>query len=164
MAQTHPVLHLLCGLIASGKSTLAAQLSAGPDTLLLSEDSWLKGLYVDELTSGADYLRYAARLRNVMGPHITTLLDMGISVVLDFPANTVGQRKWMREIIDDSGAAHQLHYLDTPAQVCLDRLRARNATGAHAFAATEAQFHQFAQHFAPPTADENFTIIRHTSS
>jgi predicted kinase len=34
-------LHLLCGLIASGKSTLAQQLASRPLTVLISEDAWL---------------------------------------------------------------------------------------------------------------------------
>jgi len=36
----------------------------------------------------ADYARYLRRLRDAMGPHIQVLLKAGLSVVLDFPANT----------------------------------------------------------------------------
>lgn len=156
-----PTLHLLCGKIASGKSTLAKTLSDAPGTLFLSENQWLGALFADQMATGADYLRCASKLQSVMAPHIGALLEAGLSIVLDFPANTTAQRQWMRTVIDESGAEHQLHFLDVPDAVCLDRLRARNAEGAHEFAPTEAQFHRFARHFEPPTSDEGFNIIRH---
>lgn len=156
-----PVLHMLCGKIAAGKSTLAATLARAPGTVLISEDDWLKALFADEMTTGADYLRCSARLQTAMAPHVAAVLRAGVSVVLDFPANTVAQRRWMRGVVDESGAAHLLHLLDVPDDVCLDRLRARNADGNHPFAATEAQFRRFTAHFAAPTEAEGFVIIRH---
>ena len=40
-----PTLHLLCGKIASGKSTLANTLAAEHAAIVLSEDHWLAQLY-----------------------------------------------------------------------------------------------------------------------
>lgn len=155
------VLHMLCGKIASGKSTLAAQLAARPRTVLVAEDIWLKTLFADELHSLEDYVRCSSKLRNAMEPHVAGLLDAGVSVVLDFAANTVRQRGWMRRIIESTEAVHQLHVLDVSDEVCLARLRARNAAGDHPFAVSEAQFHQFMSYFAAPTADEGFNLVVH---
>jgi len=44
-----PTLHLLCGKIASGKSTLSAQLGALPGSVIISEDDWLATLYANEM-------------------------------------------------------------------------------------------------------------------
>jgi predicted kinase len=151
----------LCGKIASGKSTLAAELSNTPNNVLISEDDWLVALFADQISTGADYLHYASRLQAVIGPLVAAILRAGTSVTLDFPANTVAQRRWMRTIIQDSGVAHQMHVLDPPDDVCLERLRTRNAKGMHEFAATEAQFRQFAKHFVVPTEDEGFNVIWH---
>lgn len=161
MGDKAPTLHMICGKIAAGKSTLAAKLGAANGTLILSEDDWLAALFADQMTTGADYVRCAAKLRAVVAPHVAQLLNTGLSVVLDFPANTVENRTWMRSILDETKASHQLHVLDVPDEVCLARLRARNATGAHAFSATEVQFHRFTSHFAPPTPEEGFQIVRH---
>ena len=161
MPDAEPILHLLCGKIASGKSTLAARLSDRPLTVLISEDAWLSALFADQMSTGDDYLHYATRLRKIMTPHVSALLRAGMSVVLDFPANTVAQRRWMRQIVQDTGVAHQMHVLDLPDDVCLARLRARNAQGAHQFAVTEAQFRQFAKHFTAPTKDEGFNVVLH---
>ena len=58
-----PTLHMVCGKIASGKSTLIAALAQQPRTILISEDVWLGALFVDQMSSPADYVRAAARLR-----------------------------------------------------------------------------------------------------
>ena len=161
MTNIAPTLHLLCGKIGSGKSTLAAELSNAPATLVISEDAWLSTLFSDQMTSGADYVSCSKKLQNIMTTHVAALLNTGVSVVLDFAANTVIQRQWMRDIILQTGAAHQMHVLDVSDAVCLERLRARNAAGTHEFAATDEQFHQFAKYFVAPTEEEGFNIVRH---
>ena len=161
MTSTLSTLHLVCGKIASGKSTLAGALAKTPGTVLISEDDWLTPLFADQMTTGADYVRCSTKLRAAMGPHIAAVLNAGLSVVLDFPANTVALRSWMRDILDQTRAANQLHVLNPPDALCLSRLRARNTAGEHAFAATEAQYWQFAKHFELPTQAEGFTIVFH---
>ena len=161
MSLNAPTLHLLCGKIAAGKSTLAAALADVPGTVMVREDEWLSRLYPDEMASVADYVRCSARLRNAIGPHVTALLRAGLSVVLDFPANTPAYRAWMRGIFQAAGSAHQLHYLDVPDDVCKARLRARNDAGTHEFAATDAQFDLITRHFVAPAAEEGFDIVLH---
>ena len=155
-----PTLHMFCGKIASGKSTLANRLAA-EGAVLIVEDDWLHRLFGDEMKTGADYLRCSAKLRSAMAPHIVTLLAAGQSVALDFAANTLDQRAWMRGLLEATTAAHQMHVFDLSDAECLARLKARNAGGDHPFAVTEAQFHSFARHFAPPTPDEGFTLVQH---
>jgi len=158
-----PTLHLLCGKIAAGKSTLAARLAAEPGTVLISEDAWLARLYPGEIRSLADYVRSAARLREAVAPHVESLLRHGLSVVLDFPANTPANRAWMRGIIDRSGAAHRLHYLDVPDATCRARLHRRNAAGGHDFTASDADFDTISSYFVAPSEDEGFEIRRHAA-
>ena len=128
-----PTLYLLCGKIGAGKTTLARSLASRPATLLVSEDHWTSHLFADDLKTIEDYGRLSARLRAAMGPHIVDILRLGLSVVLDFPANTVEQRSWMRSLIIGANAAHELHWLDIPDAVCLERLQNRNAGGEHPF-------------------------------
>lgn len=154
-------LHMLSGKIASGKSTLAGRLAATPGTILLTEDDWLKALFPGELNTLGDYVHRSARLRAAVGPVVSSLLNAGISVVLDFAANTPGQRAWMRGILDGTQAAHQMHVMNMPDTVCLARLRARNVRGDHPFAVTEAQFEEFSAYFVAPTEAEGFNVILH---
>ncbi|SEP45631.1 Predicted kinase [Methylobacterium sp. ap11] len=155
------VLHLLCGKISAGKSTLAARLAAEPATILVREDQWLAGLYPGEQNSLADYVRNAGRLRGVMAPHLVALLRAGLSVVLDFPANTPESRAWMRTIVHEAEVAHRLHYLEADDALCKARLRARNAAGTHEFTVDDAAFDLFTRYFVPPAPEEGFEVVVH---
>ncbi len=161
MTLSPPTLHMLCGKIASGKSTLAARLAQQPGTVLMAEDDWLHALFADDMSSAADYMHYSARLRQIIGPHVAALLNSGLSVVLDFQANTVESRAWMRGILQATQATHQLHVLAASDAACLARLRQRNAGGEHAFAVTETQFREVTRHYVAPTPEEGFTLIIH---
>ncbi|MGE8445550.1 MAG: AAA family ATPase [Comamonas sp.] len=154
-------LHLLCGKIASGKSTLARQLAAQPRTVLVSEDAWLAQLYPDALVSIQDYVLLSARLRGAMQPHVVSLLQAGTSVVLDFPSNTPSTRAWARSIFEAAGAPHALHWLQLPDDECKRRLRARNASGEHPFETSDAQFDLISHHFVAPSAAEGFQLVLH---
>lgn len=155
-------LHLLCGKIASGKSTLSAKLGSSPGTLIVSEDRWLAALFANEMQSVTDYVQCSLKLRNAMKPHLVSLLKAGLSVVLDFPANTQTNREWMMGIIKESGASNRLHYLKVSDEVCKSRLRARNAEGGHEFAASDQQFEIITRYFSEPTADEGFDIVEYS--
>ena len=109
---TPAVLHMVCGKIGAGKSTLTKSLAAEPMTVLICEDDWLARLYPNEIHVIADYARCAGRLREAMAGHIQTLLTAGMSVVLDFPSNTTSTRAWARSVFEKAGASHVLHFLD----------------------------------------------------
>lgn len=161
MPEPSATLHLLCGKIASGKSTLAKELAGTSGAVILGEDAWLSCLYPGEIKTVEDYVRRASNLRGAIGPHVTGLLRAGLSVVLDFPANTVANRKWMRSLVDEAESAHVLHFLDVSDDKCLERLRARNASGEHAFAVSDAEFELITSYFAPPRQEEGFVVIRY---
>ncbi len=161
MASNPPTLHIICGKIAAGKSTLAATLGNAPHTVLICEDDWLAALYAGQMATVSDYVRCSARLQKIIGPHVVDTLKAGASVVLDFPANTVENRNWMRGIINTAQVDHQLHVLDVPDAVCLERLHRRNSDGDHAFAATDEQFQLVSKYFTRPGPEEGFNVVMH---
>src|SRR5258708_13124171 len=107
-------LYLLCGKIAAGKSTLACRLAARPATLLISMDHWMSILFPTENRTIEDFARLSARLRAAMGPHIVDILRQDLSVVLDFPANTVSWPGWMRSVISQTNLSPDLHASNVP--------------------------------------------------
>jgi predicted kinase len=161
MQKLQPTLHMFCGKIAAGKSTLAAQLGEGSNTVLVSEDHFLAHLYPGEILTLEDYARCAVRLRQAMGPHIANLLRSGLSVVLDFQANTLSARAWMRHLIETAHADHQLHYLRADDAICKERLTERNASGAHEYQVSDADFDLFNSYVVVPGPDEGFKVILH---
>lgn len=155
-------LYLLCGKIAAGKSTLGRRLAARPATLLIVQDHWMSNLFPADVRTIEDFVRFSARLRAAMGPHIIDILRQGLSVVLDFPANTVTYRNWMRSLITQAEVVHELHLLDFPDTICKQRLRQRNAEGEHPYQVSEATYDLFTNYFVPPGSEEGFNIVVHT--
>jgi len=154
-------LHLLCGKIASGKSTLASHLAQAGGSVLISEDQLLAQLYPGQIHSLADYLQHAQRLKIVLEPLVIAMLRAGTGVVLDFPANTLAQRAWLRALADRACVAHRLHFLDVDEDTCRTRLRERNERGEHPFSTSEEQFALICGYFVPPQADEGLHIVVH---
>jgi predicted kinase len=127
-ASATPTMHFLCGKMAAGKSTLSKKLAAEFEAVLICEDLWLSRLYADEIHTFEDYLKYSARLKEVLTPHLLDLLKQGNSVVLDFPGNVPRQRQWFRTIFEAAGADHVLHFVDVPDD--LERLTKPSGQGA----------------------------------
>ena len=161
ISSLEPTLHLVCGKIAAGKSTLASSLGWIPNTIVVKEDYWLARLYPGEQNSLADYIRNSTRLREAMTAHLIELLRSGMSVVLDFPANTLASRAWMRSLFEEAGCAHRLHYLEVADEICKARLRRRNEAGEHEFKASDEDFDLFTSYFIPPSAEEAFEVVLH---
>ncbi|ODT20112.1 MAG: hypothetical protein ABS54_14350 [Hyphomicrobium sp. SCN 65-11] len=138
-------LYLLCGKIAAGKSTLARQLSQRPATLLIAMDDWMSVLYPTENRTIEDFAQLSKRLRAAMGPHVVAILRQGVSVVMDFPANTVMWRSWLRSLADAA------------------RLAQRNASGDHPYQVDEATYDQFMSYFTYPSAEEGCNVVVHVA-
>ena len=153
----------MCGKMAAGKSTLAAELARRDGTILLVQDHFLATLYPGDIVDIADYVKYSSRLREALTPHITSLLSNGITVVLDFPANTKFQRAWFRELFESSKVEHELHFIDVSDELCKRQLMQRSQGLPEGAAFTsEAEFDAITSHFQAPSAQEAFNVIRHT--
>jgi predicted kinase len=159
MSASNATLHMLCGKIAAGKSTLSAKLGQAERTVMISEDRWIDRLYGPELRTLADFFERCDRLRATLAPHVVDILRADVSVVLDFHANTIGSRQWMRAIFEEAGASHQLHFLDLPDDVCRARMHARKAAGGDGV--TDAEFDHVTSYFVAPDESEGFNVIRY---
>jgi predicted kinase len=165
MAAEQATLYFICGKIASGKTTLARRLATERSAVLICEDEWLVRLGA-KIDGFEDFLTHARRLRAAIGPHVIALLRLGTSVVLDVPtaANTPNGRAWMRSLFEAAQAAHELHVIDAPDDVCKARLRVRNETkpeGLYFGSVPEDMFDPVTRLLVPPTEAEGFHVIRH---
>ena len=151
-----------CGKMAAGKSTLARQLADREDAVLLVQDDMLETLFPGLVVNVASYLEYAGRVNKMAAPVVVAILSKGVSVSLDFPANTRSKRAWFRRILDESGVEHELHFVNTPDAVCKAQLKARSADLPPGTKwTTEADFELIASHFRAPALDEGFNVIVH---
>jgi predicted kinase len=155
---TTGTLHLFCGKMAAGKSTLAARIASETGGMVIREDALTDLLWPGELASLEAYVDRTRRLKAALWPLVSRLLASGSDVVLDFPANTRRQRAGLMDLVTGSGAGHRLHYLDATDATCKARLAARNAGGEHEYCPTEEDFDRFTSHFQPPEPDEGFCV------
>lgn len=145
--------------MASGKSTQAARLAQECNAVLLCEDEWLSKIYPEEIKVFDDYIKYSRRLKDVLQSHVRQLLESGLSVVLDFPGNTIAQRAWFKEIFAKRGIPHELHYIKASDELCIAQLKQRSRhLEARAAFTTKAEFHAINSYFQPPTEDEGFNV------
>lgn len=150
---------LLTGKMGAGKSTRSKQISRDRNAVLISEDEWLSTLYPNHITSFGDYLNYSSVLKPLVKAHAVNILKTGTDVVLDFPANTVNQRKWFKELISEAGAPHELVYLNVSNDICLKQIAKRSIEQPErALFDTEEMFNEVTRYFQEPNPNEGFNI------
>jgi predicted kinase len=142
-----PRLVLLCGLPASGKTTLARQLAESYGAVRLNPDEWESTLEVDPFDEG-----FQARLEAQFWELAQRLLVLGISVVLEWGFWARSERDEKREAARTLGVAVELRFLDTPYEELVRRVVARHAAGG--IAITESHMERYRATFEPPTDDE----------
>jgi predicted kinase len=162
MSESKGKLIFFTGKMAAGKSTLSRELASRERAVLLVEDEFLERLFPGQIVDLAAYVACSSRIRDALAPVISSLLSLGVSVVLDFPGNTRGQRAWFRRLIDESGAEHELHFIDAPDALCIRQLKQRSKDLPAGTRWTgEAEFHAVTAWFAPPAVEEGFNVVRH---
>lgn len=145
--------------MGAGKSTKSKQVSRDRNAVLISEDEWLSNLYPNQITSFNDYLHYSSVLKPLVKTHVLNILRTGTDVVLDFPANTVNQRKWFKELIYEANAPHELIYLNVSNDVCLKQIKKRSIEHPErAVYDTETMFNEVTKYFQEPGQSEGFNI------
>jgi predicted kinase len=156
-------LYCICGKIAAGKTSLARELTAQHAAVLICEDEWLVRLEA-KIETFDDFRRHARLLRAAVGPHVIDLLRLGISVVLDFPANTANDRAWIRSLFETAKAEHELHVIEAADELCKARLRKRNETtpeGLYFGHVSEDIFEPVTGLLVPPSEAEGFNVVHH---
>jgi predicted kinase len=154
-------LHFIYGWPGAGKTTLARELGAREAGVVFCEDEWLATLAAEPIASLPQFLAASGRVRRVIAPLATRLLELGVSVVFDFAGNTPAHRAWAKAIALAARADHLLHVLDVPADECRRRLHARNATrpaGLYFGDVGDELFDAVVRHISPPRADEDLRI------
>ena len=150
---------LFSGKMGAGKSTKSKQVSQERNAVLISEDEWLSKLYPNQITSFDDYLHYSSLLKPLVKSHVLDILKTGTSVVMDFPANTVNQRKWFKELITEANAPNELIYLNVSNDVCLGQIEKRRLEQPErTIYDTESMFIEVTKYFQEPDQSEGFNL------
>lgn len=142
--------------MGAGKSTLAKQKAEEKDAVLISEDDLLAKLYAGKVKSVRDYKHYSDILKPVVCDMSQQILSKGVSVVLDFPANTENQRQWLRSLSDKLTAEHICYFVDRTDEICIKQLLQRGNPNTD----TVEMFHAMTKYFTEPSDDEHINVVR----
>ena len=143
-------LHLLCGLPASGKTTLAKELEKQYAALRLTSDEWMERIVGDGFNDEKKDV-----IEQIQAEVARRVLELGIDVILDFGVWSRKERDALRAEAKEVGAKTKLYFLDVPYEELLSRLEKRNADlPSHTFHITKEHMDGWIKYFEKPTPEE----------
>src|SRR3954452_4933850 len=141
---------LICGLPASGKSTLARRLAAQLPAVRLDKDEWVTQLGGDVWDDD-----FRVRVERLLWDLAQELLGQGQSVILEWGHWARGERDEKRLGARALGVRVELHYLSAPVDELLRRAERRTALGEWTAAPiTREHLQTWATIFQPPDEAE----------
>lgn len=165
-----PTVHLLCGYVGSGKTTLARELAARHAAVRFTLDEWMLALHPELAPYDEDYGDRAARCQDVIWGLARQVLALGHDVVLDWSQWSAERRRRWADRAEEAGATTVVHFLDVPLETAITRVTARNRTvetgtetetGADVHRIDPDEMRRFAEtFFEPPHESEGITILR----
>lgn len=149
-----PTLHLLCGLPAAGKTTLARQMEAAGAGVWLNCDRWVWTLFPDDAEAAARDQRKQG-VERVQWEVAETLLSNGVSVILDWGLWAREERDGYAQRARSLGADVRLEFLDVPLEVLHERIEERNRhLPPGMFHISPEELDEWITWFEPPAAEE----------
>jgi len=136
---------LVCGLPGAGKTTFAKDLADRVGAIRLSADEWLDSLQIDRNE------RTRERVEALQWKLAQDLLARGLLVIIEWGTWARSERDALRTGARALGAAVELHFLDAPIDVLLERLHRRNRESPPI---KRDDFLRWAQLFEAPTQEE----------
>ena len=154
--------HLVCGPVGAGKTTFSRRLERERRALRLSIDEWMLRLFGEHMPKDIFHQRLGVCM-DLIYDVTERAAAAGTEVVLDCGY-------WRREHRASAyqrlaGTRCELYYLETPAEVRMSRLEARNAARPPGtYEITREMFDEFERCFEVPAHPEMFELIRWSAS
>jgi predicted kinase len=143
-------MYLMVGLPAAGKTTAARRLARETGSLRLSPDEWMLPLFG---TSDADGKRDLVESRLIATA--LDVLQLGVSVILDFGFWSREERSSLRWIAGEVGADGRVVYLPVDPATQAARIEERHRlTPARAFETSPTELEAWRALFEAPDDDE----------
>lgn len=151
----------MCGLVASGKTTLARRLASELPGVRLSRDEWMLRLFGGKYDDPA-YVERLAPCTDLLWDVAADVVRSGSNVILDWNFWSRERRAEALRRGQELGVQVVLHWLDSPIEEVLERARERRTEqppDAHEI--DDDAVRHFASIFEPPGLDEGLAIEVH---
>ncbi|MGD8862547.1 MAG: ATP-binding protein [Myxococcales bacterium] len=155
-----PTVFTVCGLPGAGKTRFARELARDRGAVCFSADEWVLSLYGPGLPV-ARFGEFKARVWEQIWRVAARLLELGVSVVLDFSFYLRSDRADFRRRAAAAGADFRIYYLECSVDVARARVQARNRRpGMDTFSIGARDFDQLVALLEPPSRQEEPDVVR----
>jgi len=151
-----PVLHLICGLPGSGKTTLAKSI-ASTGAIRFSADEWIKDIWNDRAEAEGNQFR--DQIEQLQWKIAKQMLQNSIDVIIEWGTWGRSEREKLRDEAKAIGANVKFYYLNISRETLKERVLIRNQNiDRHEFYIPEKEIETFLDDcfnsFQIPTAEE----------
>ncbi|NOZ51906.1 MAG: ATP-binding protein [Gammaproteobacteria bacterium] len=165
------MIHMICGPVGSGKTTIAHRLADEHGAICFSEDEWLNTLFFADVRPGLmdepseQIAQWAVerylRCRVQIWLLCEQLLTQGGQVILDGGLSTKEQRDMLKAKAVTRGFPYQLYYVDSDHHIRKNRVIKRNLEKPKTFSieVTSELFDLLEECFEPPVDEELINAI-----
>lgn len=162
-SSSSPLVHLICGPTAAGKSTYANALKNKTGAILFSIDDWMTSLFAPDLKNPMDWQWISERVlrcENRMLLTACSLAEAGVSSILEISLQRAEKRAEVATTIRESGSILQTHFLDVDATQRWKRVEQRNSDKGDTFSleVTRGMFDFFEDMWEPPSETELLSL------
>lgn len=150
--------HLIAGLPASGKTTLARALAEDRSAVRFTLDEWmlrLYGLSFDDPSYGG----LASRCQELIWDVARQVLATGTDVILDWSMWSRARRRLWADRVSDAGFRVVVHHVATAPEVAAERAQRRADPYTHRLEPSDVA--HMVGLLEPPDADEGFELMVH---
>ena len=161
-----PILHLICGLPGSGKTTLAREIESSTGAIRFCPDEWIKDIWKEKAENDGNEFRDA--IETLQWKMARQILQNGVDVIIEWGTWGRAEREKLRDEARLIGAKVNFYYLDVPKATLRERIIARNKNlGEHEFHLPDGEvdtlLDDWSRAFQNPTEEEFLTYdsVRH---
>lgn len=156
MKENKSILHLICGIPGTGKTTLAKQIATETGAIRLCSDEWIKDIWLEQAeTEGNTFRDAIEQLQWKIGKDI---LRSGASIIVEWGTWEQYEREKLRDEAHSLGAKVKFYYLSGQKEVLRQRILSRNLDPENQFFIAEDSVDDLLElafnTFQIPTAEE----------
>ena len=152
-------IHIVFGSQGAGKSTYSQKLVEKEKGVHLSIDDWMSELFSPDLPQPIDFywiMERVSRCEKMIWLTASKIVKSGGVVILDLGFMKIKDRNNFLTLAENSNFSVELHYLNAPKDIRLERVLSRNKEKGETFSfeVTPSMFNFMETQFESPTEKE----------